>query len=66
VSIPSRWASLPDWMRQVATKVNPLLQGYPFMSLDSAPASPTESFTYYDTTLHKVRTWDGSAWQNHF
>lgn len=66
MSIPSSWSSIPDWMRMVALKVNPMLQGYPFMSLDSAPTSPTASFTYYDTTLNKVRTWDGSAWQNHW
>ena len=66
MSIPSSWGSVPDWMRMVALKVNPMLQGYPFMSLDSAPPSPTASFTYYDTTLNKVRTWDGSTWQNHW
>jgi hypothetical protein len=53
-------------MRMVALKVNPVLQGYPFMSLDTAPSSPTEGFTYYDTALNKVRTWDGSAWQAHW
>lgn len=66
MSIPSQWSSLTDWMRMVARDLNPLTQGYPFMSLDAAPASPTASFTYYDTTLNKVRTWDGSAWQNHW
>lgn len=29
----------------------------------SAPASPVEGQSYYDTALHKARTWDGSAWQ---
>jgi hypothetical protein len=66
MSIPSSWASVQDWMRMVALKVNPVLQGYPFMSLDTAPSSPTEGFTYYDTALNKVRTWDGSAWQAHW
>jgi hypothetical protein len=32
----------------------------------SAPASPVSGETYYDTTLNKTRTWDGSAWQNHW
>jgi hypothetical protein len=32
----------------------------------SAPSSPTEGQSYYDLTLHKSRTWDGSAWQNHW
>lgn len=66
MTVPSQWASLPDWMRIVAVKVNRLLQGYPYLQLDSDPASPTESFTYYNTTSHKVRTWDGSAWNNHW
>jgi hypothetical protein len=26
----------------------------------------TEGYTYYDKTLKKVRTWDGSAWKDHF
>lgn len=64
MTIPSQWASIPDWMRIVASKVNPSLQGFPFMSLDSAPASPTEGFVYYDTTLHKVRVFDGTTFQN--
>lgn len=64
--IPTAWASIPDWMRQVALKVNPLLQGYPFMQLDADPASPTEGFTYYNRTTHKVRTFDGTNWQNHW
>lgn len=32
--------------------------------LSAAPGSPTEGDSYYDSTLHKSRTWDGSAWQN--
>jgi hypothetical protein len=46
---------------QAATKVQ-----FPFEMLSAAPASPAEGRTYYDTTLHKVRTWDGSAWQNYW
>jgi len=38
----------------------------PFEMLASAPASPGEGRTYYDTTLHKARTWDGTAWQDHW
>jgi hypothetical protein len=64
--IPSFLVSVQDWMRIVATKVNPVLQGFPFMQLDSEPASPTEGFTFYDTTVHKVKTWDGSVWRAHW
>lgn len=64
--IPSFLASTADWMRIVATKVNPILQGRPFMELSSAPPSPTRGFTYFDTAMSKVRTWDGANWQNHW
>ncbi len=30
----------------------------------SAPASPTEGTIYYDSTLNKLRCYDGTAWQN--
>ena len=66
MSIPAQWDSLPDWMRMVARDVNPMLQGRPPLILSSAPADPFEGLEYYDTTLHKKRTWDGSAWQNHW
>lgn len=64
--IPSSWGSVPDWMRMVALKVNPMLQGYPFMQLDSDPASPTAGFTYFNTDTGKVRTWTGAAWADHY
>jgi hypothetical protein len=31
--------------------------------LAAAPLSPQEGQSYYDLTLHKNRTWDGTAWQ---
>lgn len=64
--IPTQWTSLPDWQRMVAGALNRILQGYTWQHLDSDPGSPTEGFTYYNTTTHKVRTWDGSAWNNHW
>lgn len=30
----------------------------------SAPASPAEGVSYYDTVLHMSRTWNGSAWKD--
>lgn len=66
MSIPSFLASTADWMRQVAVQVNPLLNGYPFMPLDADPAAPSPGFTYYSTVTGKVRTWDGSAWNDHY
>lgn len=66
MSIPERWSNVPDWQRMVARDLNPLVQGYPYLQLDSEPSGTEEGFTYYDTGLKKVRTWDGSAWRNHF
>lgn len=34
-----------------------------FTPLASAPSSPGEGWTYYDSTLHKLRVWDGTTWQ---
>lgn len=58
----------PDWVRDVANAVNTLIKGnpLPFVRLAAAPADPETSETYYDTTLSKVRTWDGSAWRDHW
>jgi hypothetical protein len=66
VSIPAKWSSLPDWMRIVAGEVNPRISGYPFPPLAAAPSGVDAGFTYYDTALSKVRTWDGAAWNNHW
>lgn len=55
-----------EWKRIVTAALNQRLNGYSIPSFDAAPASPTAGFTYYDTTLGKVRTWDGLVWNNHF
>lgn len=59
-------ASIQEWQRLVALAVNPRISGYPFPAFDTAPANPSAGYTYYDTALTKVRTWDGSAWNNHW
>lgn len=66
VKIPAMSASITTLQGNVTTlqgQVAPLVAGHPFQELASAPSSPTEGQTYYDTALHKVRTWDGTAWQ---
>lgn len=57
-----------DWFRLAATAINTLINGnpLPFVRLAAAPPDPENGQSYYDTVLLKVRTWDGSAWQNHF
>lgn len=36
--------------------------GLPVDILATAPASPTEGYTYYNTTDHKLWYWNGTAW----
>lgn len=58
-----------DWPRLVAQVVNRhsrALEGFPWPMLDAAPDNPTEGRTYYDLTTHKTRTYDGTAWQDHW
>lgn len=69
-----------DWPRKVANAVNTVRRlfsvaqadidtlkasrPFPFDSLPAAPSGPAEGQSYYDTTTHKARTWDGSAWND--
>ena len=68
-----------EWIRKAALAINWLLgplgrrvaaleakAPLPFEPSATAPASPVEGQTYYDTATHKVRTYDGTAWQDHF
>jgi hypothetical protein len=38
--------------------------GVTFKGLSSAPSSPENGDTYYDTTLNKLRTYENGAWQD--
>lgn len=59
--------SRADWPRKVAQAVNRLLRGAQgFERLAAEPSEPFEGQSYYDLTSHKARTWDGSAWQDHW
>jgi hypothetical protein len=64
--VPSRWNDVNDWMRMVAEVLNPTANGYPFPQHGSDPSGVNAGYTYYSTALNKVRTWDGSAWNNHW
>lgn len=62
-------ASRADWPRIVAQAVNAVQRiidtGTAFRPR-SEPANPVEGQIYYDDATHKLRCWDGSAWQNLF
>lgn len=62
-----------DWPRRVANGVNKLNRWMtarqasalsPFVILDAEPASAAEGSSYYDTSTHKLRVYDGTTWQD--
>lgn len=55
-----------DISRAVNHLLGRVASGYPFPMLAAAPTNVSEGYTYYDTALSKVRTWNGSAFQNHW
>lgn len=60
-------ATNKDWPRRVAQAVNRLLRGSTgFERLPTAPADPFEGQSYYNTTAHMARTWDGTIWRDHW
>jgi len=61
---PRRVANALGSIRRIVSGLISTAKQHPFEELSGAPASPAEGRTYYDLTLHKARTWDGSAWQN--
>lgn len=52
--------------RETGQAINHLLNRalYPFERLPAAPSQPKEGCTYYDLTLHKARTFDGTVWNS--
>lgn len=57
--------NMPRWVRSAALAINSLIRPKSiFFDPGTAPDGPTEGQAYYDSTLHKLRVWDGSAWQN--
>jgi len=56
----------PDWAAKVAVALNMIQRGYPYLQLDAEPSDVREGFTFFDTTAHKVKTWDGTTWQAHW
>ncbi len=68
-NVPVRASNFAEWARGVALAVNTMLNrdpALPFQALATAPASPSPGATYYDTATNKVRTWDGTAWRDHW
>lgn len=64
--IPTVTHNLVDWVRRAALAINRLdepVKRYP--AIDE-PTNPVAGDTYFDATLGKLRTYDGTAWQAHW
>lgn len=59
-----------DWPRVVAGAVNALIRAFNAGTTTykpmNEPSDPAEGLTYMDSTTHKLRTYDGTAWQDHW
>lgn len=72
LNVSATFTNIATWVRSAATAINSVAQSVDgltmgttrLLPLASAPASPVPGQVYFDTTLHKARAWDGSAWQN--
>lgn len=72
-------AKRTDWPRLVADAINRTLRRTDALESASAytvntvtftpiaePVTPVEGMTYYDSTSNKVRTYDGTIWNDHW
>lgn len=69
-------ANRPDWFRLAAQRVNSLLNRVGVLETHSvasvtfqpttAPASPVAGMTYFDSGTNKLRTYDGTGWNDHW
>lgn len=62
MSIPAKWRDTASLQQQVASQLNPVLQGYAFPRYDTAPDNADGLF-YYDTTLSLPAWNNGAAWK---
>jgi hypothetical protein len=70
--VQATFSNIASWVRDTANIINTLSSSVTelmagtsqFVTLSAAPSSPVKGQTYFDTTLNKARTWDGTAWQN--
>lgn len=58
--------AIADLTERVAAAESLLTDRRGYAVAASEPTSPDEGDTYYDTTLHVMRTWNGLAWNNHW
>lgn len=73
--IPETYAN-KDWPRKVKQAVEAAVRRVAVLETHTAavftftptttPASPTAGMTYFDSGTNKLRTYDGTNWQDHW
>lgn len=53
---------MPGWQRLVAQYLNPVLQGFPFTRMDSAPSPAADWQGYLDDVKGAIGLFDGADW----
>lgn len=70
MTLPVTTHDIKDWVRRAAKIVNTLSEtnnsGQCIFTAQSEPTSPVAGQTYFDSTTDKLRTYDGTVWQDHW
>jgi hypothetical protein len=66
--VPTTEGVRPQWVRAVALALNKIIGGYPYPFYEADPpiSGLKEGFTYWNTTTHKPRSFDGTVFVDHF
>jgi len=63
LTIPAGVQILNRNLAEIAAEIN---SSTPRYTPTTQPKNPTVGMTYYDVDLKKVRTWDGTDWNDHW
>lgn len=75
MTVPVTTHNIADWVRRAADLINRIenkqasesrVFGTVTLTPMAEPTDPAAGQTYFDATTGKVRTFDGTAWQNHY
>jgi hypothetical protein len=66
LSSPGEIEELRYLLNQIERAINSGLIDVLTLHPQGQPSGVSEGYTYYDSSLKKVRTWDGTSWQNHW
>lgn len=63
--LPPTAGNIAEWIRKAALAVNNLLRGL-MPTGEGEPPDPSPGQVYFDSTLGKLRCWDGTTWNDLF